>query len=129
MLSDSCKHLNRELCVKKCKSTFGNTALILINLRNAAAQCPRFRNGNKISLSLALTLLLPFPYVFFLSPSPICIFVLSVFLFFSNPKYLKVFPSFCESGSSACVNLFKHRSLLWSYRHYYCVLVSSKSPC
>lgn len=71
--SGSCKCLNREVCLIIVKTPWGIWKLIPVNLRNAAALCPSFLGGNKISFSLAQPHSLPaslllFPdfYFFFL---------------------------------------------------------------
>lgn len=105
--------------LKNVRVPLGTRPLILINLGNAAAQCPSFLSGNKISLSVSHSspafslLFLPF------------LFTHLHFSFICFPLLLR--PQIFESVSfHLLVRLF--RSLLWSYRHYYCALVSFKSP-
>lgn len=131
VLSGSWKHLNRELCVKIVKAPWGIRPLIPVNLRNAAAQCPSFLSGNKISpllfsFSPFLSSFLTFSQLFFFSSSSFCTLLSSVFHFNSNPKYLRVHPSLWPVDH---VTLSKHKGLLRSGRHFNCTVLLQDYLC
>lgn len=119
VLSGSWKRLNRELCVKIVKAPWGIRPLIPVNLRNAAAQCPSFLSGNKISppfLFFTLSLLLSdvFPTFSSFPPHPSAHFF---HLFSTSTQTQNIFeclPPYCLSGSLDRVTLSKHKGLLRS---------------
>lgn len=134
VLSGSWKHLNREPCVKMVKAPWGIRPLIPVNLRNAAAQCPSFLSGNKISppfLFFTLSLLLSdvFPTFSSFPPYPSAHFFHLFSTSTQTPNIFECLPPYCLSGSLDHVTLSKHKGLLRSSRHFNCAVLPQDYLC